>query len=120
MNPEDRYREIARRLLAKAHAQQVEWRKEPQCPNSYLVDLPKGRIKVFLRTPSADPDFISLVMYASDGVEIDRWKVEEGTDDWNLVYELYTAAHRAAIGWDTALREIEKSLAQEGPVGVGR
>ena len=133
MISEDKYREMARRLLEKSRANEVGWKvvvptdlfSKPNAPPSlqrrskaaFQVTLPKSKIVLTFVSPPTESDFILLSILGTDGVEVDSWKIEEGTPDWELAMNLYSDARRVTGGWDDILKDVEQAIAKEGVIG---
>ena len=119
MIPNEKYREIASQLLAKSRANEVNWQAGSSKPSpSYDVRLPESVIRVAQISPSTEPDYVRVSLCKPNGQPVDHWIVEEGDPDWELAYSLYTEAHRCVTGWDRVLTDVEKSLTEEGVIGL--
>jgi hypothetical protein len=135
--PRQTFRQIARTLLAKTKAGQVNWVRKPimsQGPDTtYEVILPESRIELTYGVPRAEPDFISLRLKNPNGVAVDSWTVDEPDwgdaedpnpaeeadpeGEWRLLYDLFTEVHRQATGWDKVVSDIQRALAESGSIG---
>ena len=125
--PVEKFRAIARTLLEKTKAKQVNWvrsrKSNPDPPaTTYEVVLPQSRLVLTYGMPRAEPDFISLQMQNSTGTTVDSWSVDdpESNDDadWRLLRELFMQVHLVVTGWDSVLSDVEKALASNDPIGT--
>ncbi len=124
MNPEEKLKALARGLLEKTRARQVNWVPTRDKDREYTVVLPHSWIRLHYVNPRALPDFITLAFYNAEGVLVGALKAEEpdpeeqgSNPDWDLLNSLFTEVHRSAAGWDRVVEDIEKALASPGPVG---
>jgi hypothetical protein len=123
MSTETKLKTLARGLLDKTKAGQVNWIQDREDDKSYKVILPQSRITLRYTVPRVEPDFITLAFYNADGVIVGALKAEEpepdeSNPDWELLNSLFTEVHRSAAGWDKVVTEIEKALASPGPIGT--
>jgi hypothetical protein len=132
---EPKLREIARTLLQKTKAGQVNWTPGTRTRNetSYELLLPASRVVLSYISPIAGSDFIQLQLQDTKGMTAGSWSVEEPdweyleraddpdadaiVPDWKLLAELFEAVHRYVTGWDKVLSDVEAALASQGPIG---
>ena len=134
--PVARLRQMARELLDKTRARQVNWvpapnrNEPPEFP--YRLILPDSRVTLTYTRTRASEDFITLRFQNADGVTVDEWRVEEPEyypdvgqtleqadpdGDWRLMKELFGEVHREATGYDRVISDVEKALASLGVIG---
>ncbi|MBA4067358.1 MAG: hypothetical protein C0501_27340 [Isosphaera sp.] len=134
--PVETFRGIARNLLAKTKAGQVNWvrtQAHGQTPEtSYRVFLPQSRVTLSYGVPAARLDYVSLQLQNADGLLVESWVVNDPVEDpehdeiervdpdgdWRLLSELFREVHRRVTGWDKVLSDVEKALASTGPIGA--
>jgi hypothetical protein len=114
---------------------------------SYEVVLPESRLILTYKSPRAEPDVISLQLQDLTGAVIGAFAADEPDDsprgllsgaltvtgtvtgsalippepqavnDWKLLQELFSEVHLSATGWDRVVKDVEKALASQGPIG---
>ncbi len=109
----DKYREIARGLLAKTQAGQANWKQVVADPHDFLLTLPQSKVDVRYLSPATEVDRVRLQLCRTDGVSVGTWEVEEGDEDWDLARELYHTVERSVVGWDKVLEDVEQFLKSE-------
>src|SRR5260370_851169 len=119
MIPDEKLREIARRLLKRTQAHEVEWKRLmlPGSGEVLTVVFPKSQIRVLFRSPKTEPDFVVMEVWNEHNALISHLKAEEGDDDWELLSGLYSEALRSATKWDEVLSDVETAIAKPGKIG---
>lgn len=129
---ETQLREIARNLLKKTQAGEVNWVRGENAARkkSFEVVLPPTRVVISHLNPIADPDALRLEIQDALNIPVMELTVaepdfeqpdredQERMPDWKLLSELFEIAHLTATGYDRVLKSIEAALATPGVIGT--
>jgi hypothetical protein len=140
--PVEKFREMAKSLLAKTRAGQVHWVRDHHTLHlmtdpgfrggTYRVMLPDARIVLRYVVPRAEPNYLVLQLETPEGVVVESWRVEdperepgqedpavqESTErDWELLNDLLSEVFRRVTGSDRVLSVVERALASDAPIG---
>ena len=127
MRKEDQIRDIARQLLEKSKADDVQWQRsgsdDADAKCAYTVQLAEGAIRVSLLENRHVSPSIRLSVSDADGEvlgELEYFEQEARDPDlranWDLLADLYWEADRAFSNWDRSLQSISRALAEPGVV----
>jgi hypothetical protein len=125
MIPQDKIREIVKRLLEKSRSNQVNWQREPSRKmndgttiEELVVRFPESSIAVRYWSPPTEPDYISIHVLNKGGVKVETIYYGDNDEDWPLASDLFREAERFVLGWDKVLTDIESAIGREGPIGL--
>jgi hypothetical protein len=136
MIPKEMLRQIAEQLLEKSRANEVAWKREADTtptlgipmvpvvrarflpePFEYVLHLPNSQVRLKYNSRSTAPDNVVMRLCHSDGSEVGQFSAEENEDDWKLLADLYTEAHRSVTGWDQVVNDISRAVRENGLIG---
>jgi hypothetical protein len=120
MIPEDKFRDILQRLLAKSKDNKVHWEEgEVQgAGESYTVSFsPEVAVVIYYHSPQSAPDCLRASLWIT-GRCVVFIAAEDGDDDWELLCALKDEARRVVYRIDIGLDVIEQSLKSGDITGV--
>ncbi len=112
------YRDIVNALTVKTTAGNVKWQKD-RFDISVTVDSSKFSLWAGNDEHSDEP-FVALALRDLSGNVIDSWYVDESDTDYALMFQLYKAANRIALGVPDRLKKLEELISQMKVVGEAR
>ena len=134
MTMTEHLRVVARRLLDRTKAGQVNWRAHDSDTTGCSLFLENSSVHLSYISPKAEADIISLDVfrhdlsegpeshailraYTDDPENDTRGSTTQDIADSLLLTELYAEATKAAFKWDDLFVEIDQALAQPGRIG---
>jgi len=135
VSEKDKLRDIARRLLIKTKAREVNWQSEGGKDKACFVRLDKSMIKLTYVVPPAEEDMIvlqvspigtgvlpelsaTLQAYTDTPESLAQSISREDDQDSFLLSELYREAAKVAYHWDDMLTDIDLALSKPGVMGL--
>lgn len=109
--------EIARQLLEKSKAGKVNWQTVGGQPGNYHVHFGDETSFIVCFEPSDYNPTKASISLSIKSMVAARIGAEEGEENFAMFKEVFDEAHRAATGWDKALRMIRKQITSDQAVG---
>lgn len=114
---ESRLLEIADQLLEKSRNGKVNWQTVGGEPANYYVHFgDETSFIVCFQSSDFAATFTSISLKIRSMVAV-RLRAEEGQPNFAKFKDLFDEAHRAATGWDAAIRRIQKLINSGEPLG---
>ena len=123
MNRKDQFRTLLKKLYDKSVEDKVRWQPiyleaDDDNAKAFRIDFANGTtVTLQYIAGSRGPDLIDAGYQIKDRV-LERIFTEDGTDDFDFLWELIQEAERCVIGWDKLLEESVKELDHDGIVGI--
>ncbi|WP_339561021.1 hypothetical protein [Pseudomonas sp. EA_65y_Pfl1_P113] len=109
------YREIIHGLLSATAESRVNWYIDRHDVQVRLQDV---IIKLWSGTDEqTDLPFVSFALSDLKGKIIDNWFLDQGTEDYNIVFKLNSDARRKALGIPQKLDNLRAQLTGGGMIG---
>jgi hypothetical protein len=110
------YRDIIFGLLSATNDSRVNWYIDR---HDVQVKLQDTIIKLWSGTDEqTDVPFVSFALSDFKGKLVDTWFLDEGNDDYEHVFRLYTEARRKALGIPQKLENLRAQLKSGGTIGL--
>lgn len=109
------YRDIIQGLLSATAESRVNWYIDRHDVQVRLQDV---IVKLWSGTDEqTDRPFVSFALSDLKGKIIDTWFLDDGTEDYNIVFKLNSDARRKALGIPQKLDNLRAQLMEGGMIG---
>lgn len=108
---------IAAEIFTKSQAGQVSWQTVGGEPSNYHVHFGDGTSFIVCYRSSEDADTKAMISLKVGSVIAARIEAREGEENFDKFKQLFDEAHRAATGWDKAIKMIQDRLSSGESVG---
>ncbi|MCV9921894.1 hypothetical protein OIU19_24295 [Pseudomonas sp. BT-42-2] len=110
------YRDIVFGLLTATNESRVNWYIDR---HDVQVKLQDTIVKLWSGTDEqTEVPFVSFALSDLKGKLIDTWFLDEGNDEYDHVFRLYTEARRKALGIPQKLEKLRAQLKSGGTIGA--
>ena len=122
MNRKDQFWSLLKKLYEKSIENKVRWQmistKADGDIKAFSVDFANGSRTTLLYLPGGRGlDSVDATYQLKDRV-LERVYFEDGSEEFNFLWELILEAERCVTGWDKLLEESAEELEGDGVVGI--
>lgn len=122
MDKLDQFRTLLKKLYQKTIENKVFWRALEYGYSfdykAFRVEFANGsNVTLVYMAPGRGPDIVEANYQVKDRV-LERLFTEDGSEEFDFLWELILEAERCVTGWDKLLEESVEELDADGMVGV--